>query len=1022
MGNSNQNIADIEGDDGGTNGYALATHLDLVGRITNKGSGTKGDHSTRIAGLLVANHNTIGIAGINKYAHLNTYLFSSGDNDEWADKILDARLDGNKVINISQGTYDGVPNIYLQLAEAYSNNIVTVVSVGNTSINISNPANFQSVIAVGSSTKDNTSSSWSNSGPQIEFLAPGGTDFTLTNPKNIYSTSSNGSYNYKSGTSYAAPIVSAAASLLLAYKPDLTNEDVKNILIQSCDKLEEMNGANFNNKCGYGRINLKKAMELLETPYSLTHGNATLTQVHDNVAQIFLAGNPVLAAGTYYVDVYKLSVDQDNLQYLVPPLAWLPTGYSAANPNNSQEYEVITTTSTSVHAYTYFYYVRTNSQSQPINLWFPYNPPANYTILGKSAIINVPQEYSTISAALAAAVPGQTVSVTGSQSIISDLSIPSGITLKINSGAILTFSSNKKLNVNSGGTLTANGATFRGNGTAGNWHSIWFSANSSGSIQGCTIKDAQCGVYTTTNANVTVSNSTITNNSLYGFSVISNSNINITGCTISNNNNKGINVASANATIANNTISNNGTGIYLSSSNVDISGNTILNSTSYGINANNVSSSFYWHNNNLHGNGYAMLLTNASPWIGHCDISDNSHGVVMNSSSASFAVPPSEDNQMLGYNAITCNSATPNFKAENYSTIYAGYGYNGGYNSIFGSELPDMEAANHSGIYACNNYWGSPYPAISADGTSWILAWYPLTSDPNPGSCSGLNKSLAKSGGNVEAVSNDISNNYWDAISKMYGKDLYTAKDIFTSIINENYDSKYSPLALLALYEMKLKVGKDNSSLNEGVKNLLTAKYNASEKDMLRPFAIRLLARDAALSNNFEYMVSYNTELVNKYPNTNNELAALYDLVTYYIDMKEDFTKAKEYYSRMTEAYPDEDLTRFAAINLGEDLGIIKKGLSINNDQTPKEYFLSNAYPNPFNPTTEIKYAIKEDGLVSLKVYDMLGREMATLVNENKSAGTYTVNFDAKNLSSGVYLYSISAGNFQQTKKMILTK
>ena len=272
----------------------------------------------------------------------------------------------------------------------------------------------------------------------------------------------------------------------------------------------------------------------------------------------------------------------------------------------------------------------------------------------------VPQMYSTISAALAAAVPGQTIQVTGTQTISSNLTVPSGITLSINSGATITFSAGKKLIVYAGGTLTTNGATFRGNGTPGNWNSISFYSNSSGSIQGSTIKDAQCGIYVTTGANVTVTNSTITNNSIYGFSIISNSNANISGCTISNNN-KGISVISANATISSSTISNNGTGIYISSSNVAITGNNILNSTSYGINANNVSSSFYWHNNNLHGNAYAMLLTNASPWIGHCDISDNSHGVVMNSSSASFAVPPSEDNQMLGYNAITC-ATTPLLK------------------------------------------------------------------------------------------------------------------------------------------------------------------------------------------------------------------------------------------------------------------------------------------------------------------------------------------------------------------------
>ncbi len=101
-------------------------------------------------------------------------------------------------------------------------------------------------------------------------------------------------------------------------------------------------------------LNLKKAMQLLEAPNTIYHGSATLTKVHDNVAQIFLPGNPVLAAGTYYVDVYKLSVDRNNLDYLEAPLAWLPIGYSPNNPNNSQENEVVTTTSSYVQASTYF--------------------------------------------------------------------------------------------------------------------------------------------------------------------------------------------------------------------------------------------------------------------------------------------------------------------------------------------------------------------------------------------------------------------------------------------------------------------------------------------------------------------------------------------------------------------------------------------------------------------------------------------------------------------------------------------
>jgi Secretion system C-terminal sorting domain len=88
----------------------------------------------------------------------------------------------------------------------------------------------------------------------------------------------------------------------------------------------------------------------------------------------------------------------------------------------------------------------------------------------------------------------------------------------------------------------------------------------------------------------------------------------------------------------------------------------------------------------------------------------------------------------------------------------------------------------------------------------------------------------------------------------------------------------------------------------------------------------------------------------------------------------------------------------------------------------PKEYGLDQNYPNPFNPTTQISYALKENGFVTIKVYDLLGKVVATLVNENKPAGFYTVNFDASRLSSGIYFYIIKTNNFFDRKKMIVLK
>jgi hypothetical protein len=113
-----------------------------------------------------------------------------------------------------------------------------------------------------------------------------------------------------------------------------------------------------------------------------------------------------------------------------------------------------------------------------------------------------------------------------------------------------------------------------------------------------------------------------------------------------------------------------------------------------------------------------------------------------------------------------------------------------------------------------------------------------------------------------------------------------------------------------------------------------------------------------------------------------------------------------------------------------------KKGLSVydtirvhgltvdvnDNPEIPVEYSLSQNYPNPFNPSTKITYSVANAGIVTLKIYDILGREVSILVNEEKSVGRYDINFNASSFASGVYFYQIIAGSFIQTKKLMLLK
>lgn len=104
------------------------------------------------------------------------------------------------------------------------------------------------------------------------------------------------------------------------------------------------------------------------------------------------------------------------------------------------------------------------------------------------------------------------------------------------------------------------------------------------------------------------------------------------------------------------------------------------------------------------------------------------------------------------------------------------------------------------------------------------------------------------------------------------------------------------------------------------------------------------------------------------------------------------------------------------------DTSLILTGINSVSNSIPDKYALHQNYPNPFNPSTIIRFQIKDSRFVTLKVYDILGKEIATLVNEKQSPGTYEVKFDGSGLSSGMYFYKLEAGDFKEVKKMLMLK
>jgi hypothetical protein len=126
--------------------------------------------------------------------------------------------------------------------------------------------------------------------------------------------------------------------------------------------------------------------------------------------------------------------------------------------------------------------------------------------------------------------------------------------------------------------------------------------------------------------------------------------------------------------------------------------------------------------------------------------------------------------------------------------------------------------------------------------------------------------------------------------------------------------------------------------------------------------------------------------------------------------------------------WPDK-YTNWKAQKAAEDANIsnmLTNGLtgvkSLPGSSIPKEYTLQQNYPNPFNPTTQIEYSVPKNGYVSLKIYNTLGQEVATLFSGVQKTGSYVADFDGSALASGVYLYRLQSENVSLTKKLVIMK
>ena len=163
------------------------------------------------------------------------------------------------------------------------------------------------------------------------------------------------------------------------------------------------------------------------------------------------------------------------------------------------------------------------------------------------------------------------------------------------------------------------------------------------------------------------------------------------------------------------------------------------------------------------------------------------------------------------------------------------------------------------------------------------------------------------------------------------------------------------------------------------------------------------------------------------FPETELAKYALFDLGSLYWYWLGDRQKGEAYYRQLIAQYPDDDLSTAALVALGEWRPQPRPKPLAKRTEIPQSFRLFQNYPNPFNTSTTIRYALPGAGRVTIKVYNLLGQEVKTLVDEPKEAGYFTLQWDGKNnqgrdVASGVYICRMVAGGFPESRKLVLMR
>ena len=354
------------------------------------------------------------------------------------------------------------------------------------------------------------------------------------------------------------------------------------------------------------------------------------------------------------------------------------------------------------------------------------------------------------------------------------------------------------------------------------------------------------------------------------------------------------------------------------------------------------------------------------------------------------------------------------------SYINAGDASNPGYNSFRGP-FTHWYVSYPGTIYAQHNYWrGSPptYPDIVTNPT--------LPNDPNLSKSPGdeykseiesgifLQKTVVK---NDEPVVEKVPGieELDEAMMLLYGEKYDEALVEMHRLVDKYSDGFVGKRALVFIEEILRK-----SERREEILPMLNS-YSVG-KSKVAEFAHYRKSYQYRCSNEIDQAIAIMKATEFSEENADLRQVRLADLGIIYHDYLDNKAEATIYFNELVKTYPESQLTKAIKRFYNVTGADYEKPETDKEIIAPTETKLFANYPNPFNPTTVIKYQLSEASLVSLKVYDVMGREVTTLVNSFQDKGSYDVTFNARGLSSGIYFYKLNTNGKQLINKMLLMK